>query len=84
MQWIECTIECAGVPEALCDELSALGLEEPFTARLSKALRDRGADIAWTCDDDQLETSVVSLVRGTEDHVAHASQEHSAQAAASS
>ena len=27
MQWIECTIECAGDPEALCDELTALGVE---------------------------------------------------------
>ena len=36
------------------DELSELGLEAPFTAQLANALRSRGIDVSWTCDEDAL------------------------------
>ncbi len=40
------------------DELTELGLEEPFCARLAEALRARGVDIPWTCDEDELLASL--------------------------
>ena len=40
------------------DELSALGLAEPFTARLSEELRARGVSVPWTCDDEVLITAL--------------------------
>ena len=45
-----------GPPEVFshCDELLALGLELPFTARLSAELRVHGFDVPWTCDDEEL------------------------------
>ena len=36
------------------EQLSALGLEEPFAARLASRLRGRGIDVPWTCDEDAL------------------------------
>ena len=36
------------------EELSALGLEAPFVARLSGELRERGLDVPWTCDEPTL------------------------------
>ncbi len=36
------------------EELTALGLEEPFTARLAEALRARGVDVPWTCNEQEL------------------------------
>ena len=44
------------------DELSALGLAEPFTARLSEELRARGVSVPWTCDDAVLAQSVRELL----------------------
>lgn len=46
------------------DELSALGLEEPFVARLAEALRSRGVDVPWTCDEGTLLDSLARLARG--------------------
>ncbi len=41
------------------DQLAALGLEEPFTARLAERLRSRGAEVPWTCDDQELLSSIL-------------------------
>lgn len=46
------------------DELSALGLEEPFVARLAEALRARGVDVPWTCDEGTLLDALTRLARG--------------------
>ncbi|MBP3885534.1 MAG: ATP-binding cassette domain-containing protein [Olsenella sp.] len=45
-------------------ELEALGLEEPFCARLSEGLRARGVNVGWTCDDSALAQELVSLLAG--------------------
>ena len=42
-------------------ELSALGLEEPFVARLSEALRERGICVPWTCDESELTEAIARL-----------------------
>ncbi|OFK23874.1 ABC transporter ATP-binding protein [Olsenella sp. HMSC062G07] len=36
------------------EELRALGLREPWTARLATRLSELGVDVTWTCDDDSL------------------------------
>ena len=54
------------------DELSALGLEEPFTARLSEALRDRGVCVPWTIDEGELAEAIARLA-------AHASKADAAR-----
>lgn len=43
-------------------ELSTLGLEEPFVARLAEALRERGVSVPWTCDDAELRASLSQVV----------------------
>ena len=40
-------------------ELMGLGLEAPFTAQLAEALRARGVDVPWTCDEDALRKALV-------------------------
>ena len=52
------------------EQLSALGLEEPFAARLASRLRDRGIDVPWTCDEDAL----LSALRETSETVGDGSQ----------
>jgi energy-coupling factor transport system ATP-binding protein len=59
------SIVLQGTPEQVFahgDQLVALGLEEPFDARLAEALRERGLAVPWTIDADGLATSIVSLV----------------------
>ncbi len=46
------------------DELAALGLEEPFVARLAEELRTRGIAVPWTCHEDALLASLVHLNAG--------------------
>ena len=41
--------------------LSGLGLEAPFAARLSTQLRERGLDVPWTCDEDELGSALGAL-----------------------
>lgn len=46
-----------GTPEEVfCQggRIARLGLEVPFTGRLSRALRERGLDVPWTCDEGVL------------------------------
>lgn len=45
-------------------ELRGLGLEEPFAGRLATALRGRGVDVPWTCDEAELMTSLEGLLAG--------------------
>lgn len=50
-------IALEGTPEEVFshgEELSALGLEEPFPARLSEELRSQGVGVGWTCREDVL------------------------------
>ena len=70
-----------GTPQEVfvhADEISALGLEEPFVARLSRLL-----DAPWTCDDDVLVASLSSrrdreMPHARISHVEHASARESA------
>lgn len=48
------------------DQLVALGLEEPFTARLAERLRDRGVEVPWTCDDQELLGAIVGACEPAE------------------
>ena len=46
-----------GTPDSVfnhAEQLTGLGLEEPFVARLAEALAARGMDLPWTCNTDQL------------------------------
>ncbi|MBE6480724.1 MAG: ATP-binding cassette domain-containing protein, partial [Olsenella sp.] len=52
------------------EQLSALGLEEPFAARLASRLRERGIDVPWTCSEDAL----LSALRETSETVGDGSQ----------
>ena len=45
MQWIECTIECAGDPEELCNRLEDLGVEGMSPEVLRQALFRAGATV---------------------------------------
>lgn len=47
------------------DEVRSLGLEEPFAGRLSSRLRERGLNIAWTCDEDVLLAELSRRASGT-------------------
>ena len=42
------------------EKLAGLGLEVPFTAQLAGALRERGLDVPWTCDEGVLRDALVS------------------------
>lgn len=44
------------------DELVGLGLEKPFAARLSEHLRNRGVDVPWTCEDADLQASIIQAL----------------------
>ena len=53
-----------GTPEqvfARGDELVSLGLEEPFVARLAEALREKGLEVPWTCNEQELLTAIKAL-----------------------
>ena len=64
------------------DELSALGLAEPFTARLSEELRARGVSVPWTCDDEVLVEALARMAVGDADPSATpAAQERSTSSA---
>lgn len=58
-------IALAGTPQEVflhAEEVRGLGLEEPFAGLLSARLRERGLDVAWTCDENAL---LSELARGT-------------------
>ena len=54
------------------DELASLGLEEPFTARLAEALRERHVAVPWTCSDQDLEESLAGQPSAAEQHLPRA------------
>ena len=73
-----------GTPEQVFshgDDLGSLGLEMPFTARLSTALRDRGLDVPWTCDDDVLAEALADTLGPKQAHIDADGQAHEPQAA---
>ena len=73
-----------GTPEQVFshgDDLGSLGLEMPFTARLSTALRDRGLDVPWTCDDDVLAEALADTLGPKQARVDADGQAHEPQAA---
>lgn len=58
-------VALAGTPQEVfsrAEEARGLGLEEPFAGLLSARLRERGLDVAWTCDENAL---LSELARGT-------------------
>ena len=42
-------------------EISAMGLELPFAARLAEALASRGVDVSWTCEPERLRAELERL-----------------------
>ncbi len=59
-------IACMGTPHEVFGQegrIAALGLEEPFAARVAHELRSRGIGIPWTCSSDELRASLEELVR---------------------
>ena len=57
-------IACLGTPHEVFgqdERIAALGLEEPFAARVAHELRSRGIGIPWTCSDDELRCSLQAL-----------------------
>lgn len=72
-----------GTPEEVFSheqEISSLGLEEPFAGRLSELLRARGAGIAWTCSEERLEDELARRL-GTHMPASAACPVHPAQPA---
>lgn len=66
------------------DELTSLGLEEPFVARLAQELRARDVDVPWTCDDQVLlaailDTAKAGAVGHASDRPTHTSGEPACQ-----
>ena len=54
-----------GTPEevfAHADELLAMGLDRPFSAKLSQNLRERGVNVPITCNSEELGTAVRGLL----------------------
>ena len=52
-----------GMPQEIFahgERLAGLGLEVPFTARLAGALRARGVDVPWTCNEAALRAALAS------------------------
>ena len=53
-----------GTPEEVFahgKQLAALGLEEPFVARLAEALRAKEISVPWTCDEQALISSIEKI-----------------------
>ena len=58
-------VALSGTPEQVfshAEKICALGLEEPFCARLASRLRARGVDVGWTLDDDALASELAALL----------------------
>ncbi len=59
-------IALEGTPQEVfshADEIQALGLREPWTARLAERLRELGVDVGWTCDAEQLEGELARVAQ---------------------
>ena len=59
-------ITLEGTPQEVfshADEIQALGLREPWTARLAGRLRELGVGVGWTCDAEQLEGELVRVAQ---------------------
>ena len=55
-----------GTPQEVfshADEIQALGLREPWTARLAERLRELGVGVGWTCDAEQLEGELARVAQ---------------------
>lgn len=59
-------ITLEGTPQEVfshADEIQALGLREPWTARLAGRLRELGVGVGWTCDAERLEGELVRVAQ---------------------
>lgn len=59
-------IALEGTPQEVfshADEIQALGLREPWTARLAERLRELGVGVGWTCDAEQLEGELARVAQ---------------------
>lgn len=59
-------IALEGTPQEVfshADEIQALGLREPWTARLAGRLRELGVGVGWTCDAERLEGELARVVQ---------------------
>lgn len=59
-------ITLEGTPQEVfshADEIQALGLREPWTARLAGRLRELGVGVGWTCDAEQLEGELARVAQ---------------------
>lgn len=59
-------IALEGTPQEVfshTDEIQALGLREPWTARLAGRLRELGVGVGWTCDAEQLEGELARVAQ---------------------
>jgi len=59
-------IALEGTPQEVfshADEIQALGLREPWTARLAGRLRELGVGVGWTCDAEQLEGELARVAQ---------------------
>lgn len=59
-------ITLEGTPQEVfshADEIQALGLREPWTARLAERLRELGVGVGWTCDAEQLEGELARVAQ---------------------
>ena len=59
-------IALEGTPQEVfshADEIQALGLREPWTARLAGRLRELGVDVGWTCNAERLEGELARVAQ---------------------
>lgn len=59
-------IALEGTPQEVfshADEIQALGLREPWTARLAGRLRELGVGVGWTCDAERLEGELARVAQ---------------------
>lgn len=59
-------ITLEGTPQEVfshADEIQALGLREPWTARLAGRLRELGVGVGWTCDAERLEGELARVAQ---------------------
>ena len=59
-------IALEGTPQEVfshADEIQALGLREPWTARLAGRLRELGVGVGWTCDAERLEGELARIAQ---------------------
>ena len=59
-------IALEGTPQEVfshADEIQALGLREPWTARLAGRLRELGVGVGWTCDAERLEGELACVAQ---------------------